>query len=128
MSGKPQRPMRVSEALSAYLAKSGLGQRLEQAASVDEWAERVGSRIAAVAEPVHVAEGVLLVAVRSSAWLMELRMMEAEIRNRLNEGRQRGRIQRIRFVMAGEDEPGRGSAAGGMDGVGRGRRPKGESR
>jgi hypothetical protein len=35
---------------------------------------------------------------------MELRLMEREILRRLNEGRERGRIERIRFLMAGEDE------------------------
>jgi hypothetical protein len=43
--------------------------------------------------------------VSSSSWLMELRMMEADIRRRLNEGRETGRIDRIRFVMAGGEEP-----------------------
>ena len=96
--------MRVAEALAGYLQKSGLGERIEAVATVDDWAERVGERIAAVTEPLHVENGALFVAVRSSAWLMELRMMEAEIRRRLNEGRERGRIARIRFVMAGEEE------------------------
>ena len=97
--------MRVAEALAGYLRKSGLGDRLEEVSAVDEWAERVGARITAVTEPLHVANGVLFVGVRSSAWLMELRMMEADIRRRLNEGRTRGRIERIRFVMDGEEEP-----------------------
>ena len=47
---------------------------------------------------------VLLVAVRTSAWLMELRLMEREILRNLNQGRSRGQIQKIRFLMA--DEPG----------------------
>jgi predicted nucleic acid-binding Zn ribbon protein len=102
---KPGRPVRVAEALAGYLARSGLGDRFEEAATVDDWAERVGDRIAAVTEPLHVNGGVLLVGVRSSAWLMELRMMEKEIRRRLNEDRTKGRIARIRFVMEGE-EPG----------------------
>lgn len=114
MSGRAKGPMKVAEALAGYLSRSGLGERLEEAATVEDWAERVGPRIAAVAEPLHAADGVLLVAVRSSAWLMELRMMEADIRSRLNEGRKRGRIERIRFVMAGDDGPG---AAGGERGV-----------
>jgi hypothetical protein len=33
---------------------------------------------------------------------MELRMMEREILRALNEGRTRGRIERIRFVMTDE--------------------------
>lgn len=116
MSGKKPGPMRVAEALAGYLKKSGLGDRLEEASAVEDWAGKVGPRIAAVTEPLHVNNGTLFVGVRSSAWLMELRMLEADVRRRLNEGREKGRIRRIRFVMAGEAPgsggagPGRGSA------------------
>ena len=100
--------MKVAEALAGYLAKSGLGERLEESACVEEWPERVGARIAAVTEPLHVNNGVLFVAVRSSAWLMELRMMEADVRSRLNEGRDKGRVRKIRFVMSGEEDSPKG--------------------
>ncbi|MFW6206560.1 MAG: DUF721 domain-containing protein, partial [Gemmatimonadota bacterium] len=96
----------VTEALSEFLEKSGLGDRIEQAAAAGDWAARVGDRIAQVAEPLGVRDGVLFVGVRSSAWLMELRMMEGEIRRRMNEGREKGRIEKIRFVMEeGPDRP-----------------------
>ena len=98
-------PIRLDEALAGYLRRSGLGERLDEVSVVDEWADKVGDRIAAVATPLDVANGVLRVGVRSSAWLMELRMMEAEIRRRLNEDRSKGRVSRIRFVMEGGDEP-----------------------
>lgn len=112
--GGREKPMRVAEALAKYLKRSGLGERLDATAAVDEWAHRVGPRIAAVATPLHVSNGVLFVAVDSSAWLMELRLMEADIRRRLNEGRTTGRIDRIRFVMAGgEERPPRGFRPGG---------------
>jgi predicted nucleic acid-binding Zn ribbon protein len=95
------RPRAVGDVLQEYLKSSGLEERLEEAAVLPEWAERVGPAIAAVTEPVRTsAAGVLVVAVRSSAWLSELKLMEREILRRLNEGRARGRIQRIRFVMA----------------------------
>ena len=121
MSGKKKEPMRVAEALAGYLAKSGLGDRLEQVATLDDWEERVGERIARVAQPRHVADDVLFVGVTSSAWLMELRMMESDIRRRLNEGRKKGRIQRIRFVLEGEAEDGseRGPRPGGWRRSGR---------
>ena len=106
MSGGKQGPMRVAEALAGYLKKSGLGDRIEEASAVEEWASKVGDRIAEVTEPLHVNNGTLFVGVRSSAWLMELRMMEADVRRRLNEGREKGRVRRIRFVMSGEEEVG----------------------
>ena len=99
-----QGPLRVAEALRKYLDRSGLGERIEAVSVVDEWAELVGDRIAAVTQALHIDEGVLFVAVRSSPWLMELRMMETEIRRKLNEGRSRGRVERIRFVMSGNNE------------------------
>ena len=60
-----------------------------------------------VESALRVDDGVLFVGVRSSAWLMELRMMETEIRKKLNEGRDRGRVDRIRFVMSGDASPGK---------------------
>jgi predicted nucleic acid-binding Zn ribbon protein len=105
MSGERSKPMKVAEALAAYLKRSGMGERFEQTVVVDDWAERVGPRIAAAASPLHVAKGILYVSVESSAWLMELRLMEADIRRRLNEGREKGRVKGIRFVLAGGEEP-----------------------
>jgi predicted nucleic acid-binding Zn ribbon protein len=109
MSGPARKPTPVAEALAAYLKRSGLETRMEQATAVEDWPGRVGPRIAAATTPLHVANGVLFVAVRSSAWLMELRMMEGEIRRRVNEGRGSGRIDRIRFVPAdgpqGQERP-----------------------
>lgn len=100
MSRKPPGPTAVHEALQQYLARAGLGERIEEASVVPEWAERVGPAIATVTAPLRVSSGTLFVAVRSSAWLMELKLMEPEILKKLNSGRNRGKIKRIRFVMA----------------------------
>jgi predicted nucleic acid-binding Zn ribbon protein len=104
-AGGRGKPLKVAEALARYLERSGLGERLDATSVVDEWPDRVGPAIAAVARPVSVSNGVLFVAVDSSPWLMELRLMETDIRRRLNEGRETGRIQRIRFVLDGGEEP-----------------------
>jgi predicted nucleic acid-binding Zn ribbon protein len=92
--------MAVHEVLQQYLKSSGLDERIEEASVVPEWAERVGPAIAAVTAPQRVSEGTLIVAVRSSAWLMELKLMELEVLKRLNAGRAKRTITRIRFVMA----------------------------
>ncbi len=94
---------RVSEELAAYLERTGVGERIAEAGIVPEWAERVGPAIAAVTTPLRAGRGTLFVAVRSSAWLMELHMLEREIVRRLNAGREKGHIDRIRFVMAESD-------------------------
>ncbi len=98
---KKSKPMHVAEALAGYLEKAGLAEKVEEAAVVPDWDDRVGDQIAAVTRPLRVRNGVLWVAVRSSAWLMELKMMESEILKRLNAGRRRGRIERVRFVQDG---------------------------
>lgn len=104
MSDKRRSPSRLGDALQNYLRESGLDERIEEAAILPEWDARVGTAIAAVTKPVRVSRGALIVAVRTSAWLMELKMMEREILRRLNEGRGKGRIDRIRFVMTGDED------------------------
>jgi predicted nucleic acid-binding Zn ribbon protein len=109
MMAEKSRFTRLADSLATYLRDSGLGERVAEAAVVPEWAERVGPAIAAVTTPLSVSHGTLLVAVRSSAWLMELHLMEREIVRRLNEGRARAPIRRIRFVQAETgEEPGSG--------------------
>ena len=95
-------PTPLGDALRTFLEKSEVGERIEEAAVVPEWADRVGPSIAAVTAPVKVSRGTLVVAVRSSPWLMELKLMEREIMKRINAGRERGKIRAIRFVMAEE--------------------------
>ncbi|MGQ0562108.1 MAG: DUF721 domain-containing protein [Gemmatimonadota bacterium] len=99
MSKKDSGPKQVREALQKYLEKSGLGEQIEAASVVPEWGERVGPAIAAVTEPLRVSQGTLIVGVRSSAWMNELKMMERDILTRVNAGRSRGRSERIRFQM-----------------------------
>jgi predicted nucleic acid-binding Zn ribbon protein len=93
-------PEKLADVLGAFLRESAVGERVIEAAVVPEWAERVGPGIAAVTTPLRVSRGTLLVAVRSSAWLMELRLIEGDILQRLNAGRASGRIERIRFLMS----------------------------
>ena len=92
-------PTPLGDEVSKYLKASGLEEKIEVAAVVPAWPALVGERIAAVTTPLHTAEGTLVVAVRSSAWLMELKLMEREILRRVNDGKRSGRIERIRFVM-----------------------------
>lgn len=99
MSGRDKGPRPLGEALEGYLRRSGLGEKIEAASVVPAWDALVGEKIAAVTSPLRVNGGTLFVAVRSSAWLMELKLMEREILRRLNDNRQRGRISHIRFVM-----------------------------
>ena len=98
-AGKPQP---LGDLLTRFLDKSGLAPKLEAASAIPEWEERVGPQIAAVTEPLRVSGGTLVVAVNTSAWLMELNLMKAELMRHVNAGKTRGaRIEQIVFVMAG---------------------------
>ncbi len=92
-------PTSLGDEVAKYLRASGLDEKIDAASVIPLWAEKVGPKIASVTTPLHTGEGTLVVAVQSSAWLMELRLMEREIVKRINEGKRTGRIERIRFVM-----------------------------
>ena len=95
-------PVRVGDLLDDVLRRTGVRRQVERQGALDAWSAVVGERIAEVTEPVRVDGGVLYVEVRSSAWMMELDMMKHEILERLNEGRDEGRIEKVRFLL-GED-------------------------
>ena len=88
-----------------------MAPRVEAAAVIPEWADRVGPAIAAVTEPLRVSDGTLVVAVKTSAWMMELNLMKADLMRYLNAGKAAkapGRIEQIVFVMGGgsaDDSP-----------------------
>ena len=96
----------LSDALQAYLEKSGIGAAAKARRVFTEWRERVGDRIADVAAPLRLERGTLVVGVRSSAWLMELKLMERRLVECINAGVDEGRIDKIRLVLANEEETG----------------------
>lgn len=99
-SGASQ-PQLVKDLLAAYLDRSGLREGLEAVSLVDQWPELVGPGIAAVTRVKKVADGVMVVGVATSAWLMELNLMKKELLSRTNAGRRAGKIRQIIFVMDG---------------------------
>jgi predicted nucleic acid-binding Zn ribbon protein len=111
-AGKPQA---VGDVLARFLERTGMAPKVEAAAVIPEWADRVGPGIAAVTEPLRISDGTLVVAVSTSAWLMELNMMKADLMRHLNAGkaaRAPGRIEQIIFVMGGGEVVQRARTAG----------------
>jgi len=96
--GSPEQLGRLVEGL---LRARGLTEGVERAAVISEWGELVGPQIARVASPVGFDRETLFVEVRSSAWLMELQLMERRILAELNQARRRGRFEKIVFRLAG---------------------------
>lgn len=100
---KPSRddgPARVGRLLEAFLEREGIREQVERVGVLEEWAERVGPRIAEVTRARSVAERTIIVEVRSSAWLMELNMMKGRILARLNESRPEARLDKLVFVLS----------------------------
>lgn len=103
MARRTKRPVRVGDVLPRYLEAAGLADRVEQAAVIADWPRLVGPAVAraAIAESV-TADGTLFVRVRTAAWRQELSLMTREIMARLNAGRKKGRIERIRWLGTGD--------------------------
>ncbi len=101
-------PQRVGQVVDAILRGRGLREAVERASVVPEWAELVGPEVARVSSPTGFERGTLFVDVRSSAWLMELEMLERRILAKLNAGRRHGKFDRIVFRLAAESGTRRG--------------------
>ncbi|MBA3644826.1 MAG: DUF721 domain-containing protein [Gemmatimonadaceae bacterium] len=97
---KGSRPGKIGDALQDYLKSSGLAPRVEQAGVIPNWKMLVGTQIAAVTEPISVsAGGILFVAVKTSAWMSELSLMEPELLRSINKDKSTGSIKKIRFRL-----------------------------
>ncbi|HTO73149.1 MAG TPA: DUF721 domain-containing protein [Gemmatimonadales bacterium] len=87
-----------AEAITSYLASSGLKPRVEQAEVLARWAELVGPQIAQVTTPESITpDGLLRVQVATAQWANELHLMTPTILARINAGKQ-GRINGIRWL------------------------------
>ncbi len=93
-------PQRVDSLVGELFEALGIAERVERAGAVAEWGRIVGPHIARVTGEVRVSGRTLFVEVKSAAWLTELGMMRRELIEKLNAGRDRGRIERIVFVQA----------------------------
>ena len=97
---KPPTAALLGDVLARVLERSGLAERVEQASVIPEWPTLVGPTIAGVTEPISIAaDGTLFVAVKTSAWMNELSLLEPEILRSLNGRDDRPRIQRLRMRL-----------------------------
>jgi predicted nucleic acid-binding Zn ribbon protein len=98
--GKRGQPGKIGDALTSFLSRSGLAERVEQARVVPEWESLVGSEIARVTSPQSITrDGVLFVAVISHPWMSELSLMEPQIIAALNRTPDRAPVRRIHWVL-----------------------------
>jgi len=100
MTERGGEPENVGAVIARFLREHGHTERIRQAAVVDEWARVAGPQIARVTEARSIsADGTLVVAVSTNAWMSELSMHEPVFVERLNEGLETRRVRRIRWVL-----------------------------
>ena len=94
---RSKRPEPLSATLSRFLDKQGLTKRIGQATAMEAWPTVVGPAVAAAARPLSVTADV---AVRSSAWMNELSLMERDLLEALNRANPSAPLSRIRWQIA----------------------------
>lgn len=95
-----KRPEPLGNALRRFLDKQGLAKRVGQATALEAWPGVVGPAVAAAAKPLSVtSDGTLIVAVRSSAWMNELSLMERDLLEALNRANPSAPLSRIRWTI-----------------------------
>jgi len=75
---------RIGDLLDATLKRFHLGARVHAHRALAEWAQIVGSQVAAHARPLEVAGTTLHVQVDHSAWLAQLRLLSPVILEQLD--------------------------------------------
>lgn len=85
--------------MEALLRRAGLAGRLHQAQAVIVWAEVVGQELASHTRALDVRDGVLRVAVRSSAWSAQLSFLRSDLLERLNARVGAPGLSAIRFTI-----------------------------
>jgi predicted nucleic acid-binding Zn ribbon protein len=83
-------------ALEAVAPKTGL------ASLQSVWAELVGERIAAVAQPVSERGGEVVIECSDSVWAQELDLMQAQLLERLRERLAERAPQSLRFRVSSD--------------------------
>jgi predicted nucleic acid-binding Zn ribbon protein len=95
-----KRPEPLGAALRRYLDSQGLAKRVGQNNAMDTWPAVVGPAVAAAARPLAVmADGTLIVAVRTSAWMNELSLMERDLLEAMNRANPDAPLTRIRWQI-----------------------------
>lgn len=95
-----KKPERVHEVLDRVLEQRGFAGRLQQNRVVEQWPELVGDHIANVTRAEVVGpNGVLIVSVKTNAWMSELALLEPEILANINRATPVHPIVKIRWRL-----------------------------
>ena len=95
-----KKPVALGSIVDKILEDHGVLDQVRRMSVLDEWSALVGDAVARVTRARSVEDGVLIVEVRSSPWLMELNMMKGDFVRRVNDYMPDTPIERIVFVQA----------------------------
>ena len=95
-----KKPVALGSIVDKILEDHGVLDQVRRMSVLDEWSAIVGDAVARVTRARSVEDGVLIVEVRSSPWLMELNMMKGDFVRRVNDYMPDTPIERIVFVQA----------------------------
>jgi predicted nucleic acid-binding Zn ribbon protein len=98
--GRAEKPVALGSVVDKILADHGVLDQVRRMSVLEEWPALVGEAVAHVTHARSVEDAVLIVEVRSSAWLMELNMMKGDFVRRVNDHMPDTPIERIVFVQA----------------------------
>jgi predicted nucleic acid-binding Zn ribbon protein len=87
----------LGSSLEQLVDELGIRKKLAEYEAVLRWESLVGEHVARAASAVRIANGVLVVKVRTSSWRNELSLRKAEIIKTINTGIGRDVVKDIRF-------------------------------
>ncbi|NPV53138.1 MAG: DUF721 domain-containing protein [Firmicutes bacterium] len=89
--------VKIGSVLERSLKQLGVSNRVKEKQAVQVWFDEVGPEIARAARPVDSREGILFVAVRTSAWAQQLAFLKEDLLVKLNRRLGRRVIRDIKF-------------------------------
>lgn len=91
-------PQELGNSLTMLLKKMGIERKVKEYQAFTEWPEIVGEKISKVTKPERIADEVLFVKVKNSAWRNELIFMKTEILKNIDKTVGSGIIKDIKFI------------------------------
>jgi len=89
----------LSELLETLLDSAQVNRNIDVLRLWDAWEEAVGSEFSKATRPAVFKDNLLIVHVKSAAWLYQLQFQEEELRQNLNQYLGENRIGQIRFKI-----------------------------
>jgi len=90
-------PQPLGAALQSLFRQLGITNKLQAYDVITTWEDIVGEKIASVATPRKVVNGVLFVEVKTGSWRTELSMRKQEILDKVHRRTGRKILRDIRF-------------------------------